>query len=49
MGRMLAEIEKGRSDKLPGLHTEVIALSRKILKREWDRVKKPILAETSHS
>ena len=51
MRGMVGEIhyEKGTKDEFPDLHTEVIALSRKILKREWDRVKEPILAETSHS
>ena len=43
MRRMVSEInyEKGKKDEFPGLHTEVIGLSRKILKREWDRVKNP--------
>ena len=51
MRRMVDEIqyEKGKKPEFPDLHTEVIALSRKILKREWDRVKEPILAEPSHS
>ena len=51
MRRMVDEIqyEKGKKPEFPDLHAEVIALSRKILKREWDRVKEPILAETSHS
>ena len=42
--RMVAAIqhEKGQKDEFPELHTEVIALSRSILKREWDRVKEPI-------
>lgn len=31
-----------RSDKFFEIHAEVIALSKKILKREWDRVKQPI-------
>ena len=41
MRRMVTEIEKGRSDEFPGIHGEVIDLSRTILKREWDRVKEP--------
>lgn len=48
MQRMVTEIEKEKSDEFPVLLIEVIDLSRKILKREWDRVKKPMLAETSH-
>jgi hypothetical protein len=41
--RMVAAIQyrKGEPDKFPDLHTEVLALSRTILKREWDRVKQP--------
>lgn len=31
-----------RNDKFFEIHAEVIALSKKILKREWDRVKQPI-------
>ena len=46
MRSMVAEIEKGRSDEFPGLYDEVIALSRKILKSEWDRVRKPIDASS---
>ena len=44
MGRMVNEIqyEKGKKDEFPDLHIEVSALSQKILKREWDRVKNPI-------
>ena len=43
--RMVNEIqhEKAKKDEFPGVHTEVIALSRTILKREWDRVKKPMV------
>ena len=41
--------EKAKIDEFPGLLVEVVTLSRKIFKREWDRVKEPILAETSHS
>ena len=42
--RMVEEIhpEKGKKDNFPGLHAEVIALSRRILKREWDRVRAPL-------
>lgn len=44
--KMVAAIqyEKGKKDEFPDLHTEVVALSRIILKREWDRVKEPIPA-----
>ena len=44
MKRMVAEIqyEKGKKHTFPDLHDEVIALSRRILKREWDRVKEPL-------
>ena len=43
--RMVNEIqyEKAKKDEFPSVHTEVIALSRTILKREWDRVKKPMV------
>lgn len=45
--KMIAAIhyEKGKEDVFPDLHTEVVALSRTILKREWDRVKEPIPAQ----
>ena len=46
MRRMVTEIEKGKSDVFPVLLIEVIDLSRKILKREWDRVKNPIDARS---
>ena len=50
MRRMLiALLEKAKFDEFQGLLVEVVTLSRKIFKREWDRVKEPILAETSHS
>ena len=41
--RMVREIEqvKGTNDEFPRFHTEVIALSRRILKREWEQVKNP--------
>ena len=41
--RMVAEIqyEKGKKGTSSNLHAEVIALSRGIVKREWDRVKEP--------
>lgn len=41
---MVAAIEyrKGQEKEFPDLHTEVIAASRTIFKREWDRVKEPI-------
>ena len=43
MRSMVIEIEKsGRSRVFESLHPEVIALSQKILKGEWDRVRKPI-------
>ena len=43
MRSMVNEIEKsGRSREFESLHPEVIALSQKILKGEWDRVRKPI-------
>ncbi len=43
--RMVNEIqyEKGKKDTFPDVHTEVMALSRTILKREWDRVKQPMM------
>ena len=34
--------EQGSHDKLSALQNELIALSRDILKREWNRVKEPI-------
>ena len=42
--RMGAAIQhqKGEPDQFPDLLTEVRALSRAILKREWDRVKEPL-------
>ncbi|MEO8677420.1 MAG: hypothetical protein ABI665_00145 [Vicinamibacterales bacterium] len=42
--RMVGAIQyrKGEPDPFPDLHTEVLTLSRAILKREWDRVKEPI-------
>ena len=42
--RMVAEIqyEKGKKDNFTDLHAEVTALSRKILKREWNRVREPL-------
>lgn len=45
--KMIAAIqhEGGKKDEFPDLHTEVVALSRTILKREWDRVKEPIPAQ----
>lgn len=45
--KMIAAIqyEKGKEDEFPDLHIEVVALSRTILKREWDRVKEPIPAQ----
>ena len=49
MWTMVTSLERAKIDEFPGLLIEVIDLSRKILKREWDRVKEPILAETSHS
>ena len=49
MRRMVTLLEKAKTDEFPGLLVEVVTLSRKILKCEWDRVKEPILAETSHS
>ena len=42
MRSMVAEVEGGKSREFPGLHTEFIALSQKVLKSEWDRVRKPI-------
>ena len=44
--KMIAAIQykKGQPDEFPDLHTEVVALSRRMLKREWDRVKEPIPA-----
>jgi len=46
IAKMIAAIqyEKGKTDEFPALHTEVVALSRGVLKREWDRVKEPIPA-----
>ena len=45
MRSMVTSIGQQRSDEFPVLHTKVIALSRRILKREWDRVKEPLPAE----
>ncbi len=44
--RMVAAIQydSQKKDEFPEIHTEVVALSRSILKREWDRVKEPIPA-----
>ena len=41
--KMVEEINytKGEKDGFPRCHTEVMAISRTILKREWERVKKP--------
>ena len=43
MGEMVDEIlsEKGKQSEFEDLRTEMITLSREILKREWDRVKEP--------
>ena len=46
MRSMVDEIEKGGSDQFPRLHTELVALSQKILKSEWDRVRKPINSDS---
>jgi hypothetical protein len=42
--RMIQSIEsgKGGTDAFPNIRTELISVSRDILKREWDRVKQPI-------
>ena len=47
--RMVGDLEKnlGQKSEYPNLHSEMSDLSRKILKREWDRVKKPMSAEAS--
>ena len=44
MRKMVAEIkdEQGSQDELSALRAELIALSRTILKREWNRVKEPL-------
>ena len=44
MHRMVHDLSTGRgqNSEYPNLHPEMIALSRRILKREWDRVKKPM-------
>ena len=47
--RIVTELEKAKIDEFPDHLVEMVILSQKILKREWDRVKEPILAETSHS
>ena len=47
--RIVTELEKAKIDEFPDLLVELATLSRKILKREWDRVKEPILAETSRT
>jgi hypothetical protein len=41
---MIAAIqyERGRADEFPAIHIEVVALSRIVLKREWNVVKGPI-------
>ena len=41
--KMVQEINyvKGKTDEFPRFHTEVIATSRRILKRDWERVKQP--------
>ena len=49
MERMVASIENRKPDVFPEIHTEVITLSRSILKREWDRVKKPMSVEVPSS
>ena len=41
MRRMVNSLDQGRNDEFRDLHPEVLDLSRKILKREWDRVKEP--------
>ena len=45
VGKVLSE-KRGQSE-FEDLRTKMIALSREILKREWDRVKKPMLAKKS--
>ena len=47
--RIVTELEKAKIAEFPDHLVEMVILSQKILKREWDRVKEPILAETSHS
>ena len=44
LARMLASIqpEKCHRDDFPEIHNEVMALSRIVLKREWNVVKEPI-------
>ena len=42
MESMMDRLIKGSLGTDPDFHAEVMALSRKILKTEWDRVKEPI-------
>ena len=44
MRRMVSEIGKGISNDFPDCYSEVIDLSRTMLKREWNCVKEPIQA-----
>lgn len=41
---MIRSIERNPkfSDNFPDLHDDLVSLSRKVLKREWDRVKEPL-------
>ena len=36
------QYEKGKPDEFPESHQEVIALSKIVLKREWNVIKEPI-------
>ena len=49
MQKVVGELrnENGTHDKLSALRCDLLALSRKILKREWDRVRKPMSAAST--
>lgn len=42
---MIASIEQHPdfANEFPDLHDELVSLSRQVLKREWDRVKEPLV------
>ncbi|HEY2344748.1 MAG TPA: hypothetical protein VGH80_02570 [Xanthomonadaceae bacterium] len=46
---LISSLQQSRKsvDDFPDLHGAVVSLSREILKREWDRVKKPISASAA--
>ena len=47
MRRMVNSLDRERNDEFRDLYPKVLDLSRKILKREWDRVKKSTPASTT--